>query len=155
YPVIRPYPARPQWSMWLLLPLLLIADLSNTALSALLTFSDKVLYPYYAEVPRIGSLSALGDQAIAGVIMWVPCSLVFLVPLVAIGVRVLFGDATVASRNSKTGAYWLPTKGVARVPKLISLPIVNSGQPSRRTSRSSGFDLLSLPILGRCLKWRY
>ena len=35
YPVVRPYPARPRWSPWLLLPVLLLADLSNTALSAL------------------------------------------------------------------------------------------------------------------------
>src|SRR5438105_10489074 len=49
YPVVRPYPARPRWSLWLLVPVLLLADLSNTVLSAVLTFSDRVLYPYYAE----------------------------------------------------------------------------------------------------------
>ena len=58
YPVVRPYPSRPRWSPWLLLPYLLLADLSNTALCAVLTFSDRVLYPYYAEVPRLGGTSA-------------------------------------------------------------------------------------------------
>src|SRR5437879_5710105 len=88
YPVVRPYPSRPRWSLWLLFPYLIVADLSNTLLSALLTFSSRVLYPYYAEVPRLGGLSALEDQSAAGVLMWVPGSLVFLLPLFGICLRV-------------------------------------------------------------------
>ena len=65
--------------------------MQNTVLSALLTFSDRVLYPYYAQVPRLGGLSALDDQSAAGVLMWVPGSLVFLLPLFGIGVRLLYG----------------------------------------------------------------
>ena len=83
YPVVRPYPARPRWSPWLLLPCLFLADLSNTALAALLTFSDRLLYPYYAEVPRLAGLSPLDDQSAAGVVMWVPGSVAFLLPLFA------------------------------------------------------------------------
>jgi hypothetical protein len=63
YPIVRPYPARPRWSSWSLLPVLLLADVSNTVLSVLLTFSDRVLYPYYAEVPR---LSAIGIRLLSG-----------------------------------------------------------------------------------------
>ena len=62
YPVVRPYPSRPRWSPWLLLPYLILADVQNTILSALLTFSDHVLYPYYLQVPRLGGLSALGGS---------------------------------------------------------------------------------------------
>src|SRR5262249_46653182 len=40
YLVVRPYPSRLHWSPWLLLPYLILADVQNTALSALLTFSD-------------------------------------------------------------------------------------------------------------------
>src|SRR5262245_59546725 len=69
YPVVRPYPSRPRWSPWLLLPYLLLADLSNTALSAVLTFSGRVLYPYYAEVPRLAGVSVLDDQSAAGVLV--------------------------------------------------------------------------------------
>jgi cytochrome c oxidase assembly factor CtaG/ferredoxin len=99
YPVIQPYPARPRWSRWLLLPHLFLADLSNTALSALLTFSNRVLYPHYAEVPRLDGLSALADQSVAGVIMWVPGSLAFLLPLFALGVQLLSGP----QQNRQTG----------------------------------------------------
>src|SRR5262245_60233807 len=30
YPVVRPYPSRPRWSPWLLLPYLFLADVQNT-----------------------------------------------------------------------------------------------------------------------------
>ena len=66
YPIVRPYPARPRWSPWLLFPCLFLADLSNTALAALLTFSDRLLYPYYGEVTQIAGFSPLDDQAAAG-----------------------------------------------------------------------------------------
>ena len=91
YPVVQPYPSRPNWPAWLIFPYLIFADVQNTVLSALLTFSDKVLYPYYEQIPRVGGLSALEDQAAAGVIMWVPGSLAFLLPLFWIGIRVLYG----------------------------------------------------------------
>ena len=100
YPVVRPYPSRPRWSPWLLFPYLLLADVPNTVLSALLTFSDRVLYPHYAEVPRLAGLSALDDQAAAGVLMWVPARVAFLLPLFGIGVRLLSGrGASVRSQR--------------------------------------------------------
>src|SRR5216684_734779 len=94
YPVVRPYPSRPRWSPWLLFPYLILADLSNTILSALLTFSNSVLYPYYAEVPRLAGLSALEDQSAAGVLMWVPGSVAFLLPLFGICIRLLGGEGS-------------------------------------------------------------
>ncbi len=98
YPVVRPYPARPRWPLGLLFPYLILADLQNTLLSALLTFSDHVLYPYYTTVPRLAGQSALADQATAGVLMWVPGSAVFLLPLFWIGVEFLFGRPSGAVR---------------------------------------------------------
>src|SRR5262249_2250062 len=68
---------------------LLVADLLNTTLSAILTFSDHVLYQYYLEVPRLFGTTALSDQTCAGVIMWVPGSLAFLVPAALIAIECL------------------------------------------------------------------
>lgn len=48
-----------------------------SALSAMVTFADVVLYAWYAEAPRIFELSALADQQLGGVIMWVPGALIF------------------------------------------------------------------------------
>ncbi|MCC7087018.1 MAG: cytochrome c oxidase assembly protein [Pirellulales bacterium] len=90
YPIVRPYPARPAWPTWLLVPYLILADIQNTVLSALLTFSDHVLYLHYQAMPRLGSGSVLDDQAAAGAMMWVPGSVVFLLPLGWIGVRLLW-----------------------------------------------------------------
>ena len=106
YPVVRPYPSRPRWSPWLLFPYLLLADVQNTVLAAWLTFSSRVIYPHYESGPRIAGLSALDDQAAAGVIMWVPGSIAFLVPLFALGLSMVRGGAATRSyaRQSPKGA---------------------------------------------------
>jgi cytochrome c oxidase assembly factor CtaG/ferredoxin len=162
YPVIRPYPSRPRWSRWLLLPYLLLADVQNTVLAALLTFSTKVLYPYYSEVPRLWGLSALEDQSAAGVIMWVPGSLVFLVPLFWIGTQLLSGrdgmrDEGRGMRDEAQDARCLSSSLIPHPSSLppsslqprVSLPVL---QPVRADKR---FDLLRVPLLGRFLRWRH
>ncbi len=144
YPVVRPYPARPRWPLVLLFPYLILADLQNTILSALLTFSDHVLYPSYTTVPRLAGQSALADQSAAGVLMWVPGSAAFLLPLFWIGVEFLFDRKGTRGQGDKG------TRGQgdgARIP----LPLA----PSRRPAVSSGFDLLHVPLLGRFLRWRH
>jgi cytochrome c oxidase assembly factor CtaG len=155
YPVVRPYPARPRWSSWLLLPVLFLADLSNTALAALLTFSDRLLYPYYGEVPRLAGLSALDDQAAAGVIMWVPGSAAFLLPLFAIGVQLLSGQSEwrVTSDKGRVRSRNNPAANTRRIP----LPLISHPSPlvTRHSSLVTPFDLLRLPLLGRFLKWRH
>src|SRR5262245_49431861 len=158
YPIVRPYPARPRWSPWLLLPCLFLADLSNTALAALLTFSDRLLHPYYAEVPRLAGLSPLDDQSAAGVVMWVPGSAAFLLPLFGIGVQLLSGrGASVRSRRSAVGGRGSGPEGRGPRPHpgRIALPVVSPPQTSDLRTATSGFDLLRLPLLGRFLKWRH
>jgi cytochrome c oxidase assembly factor CtaG len=81
WPVVQPWPSRPRWPRWAMIPYLLLADIQNTALSATLVFSERVLYPTYLTVPRLWGITALDDQAAAGVIMWVPGSLAYLVPV--------------------------------------------------------------------------
>ena len=89
WPVVRPFPSRPQWPLWSVPFYLLAADLLNTSLSAILTFSDHVLYPTYLAAPRLFGTTALGDQTCAGLIMWVPGSLVYLVPAALIAIQYL------------------------------------------------------------------
>jgi cytochrome c oxidase assembly factor CtaG/polyferredoxin len=150
YPVIRPYPSRPRWSLWLLFPYLILADVQNTVLSALLTFSDRLLYPYYAEVPRIGGLSALEDQSAAGVIMWVPGSLVYLAPLFVIGVRLLIDGKRATPKRT------VPRRSLlthSPLPARAVLPILGQAQQIGR--RPAAFDALRIPGLGRFLRWRH
>jgi len=61
-----------------MIPYLVLAELQNSTLAAISRFSDRVIYRAYEAVPRVWDISALADQSIAGVIMWVPGSLVFL-----------------------------------------------------------------------------
>ena len=89
WPVVQPWPSHPGWPRWTMVPYLLLADVQNTALSAILVFSDRVLYPSYATVPRLFAFSAQQDQAAAGAIMWVVGSLAFVVPALVIAVECL------------------------------------------------------------------
>jgi cytochrome c oxidase assembly factor CtaG len=87
--VLAPWPAQPVWPRWAIIPYLLSADILNTILSAVLTFSGRVLYPSYLHAERICRLTALQDQIAAGAEMWVLNSTVFLVPAVALTFRLL------------------------------------------------------------------
>ncbi len=89
WPVVQPWPSIARWPRWSMVPYLLIGDLQNTLLSAILVFSDRPLYPTYATVPRLFALSAVQDQAAAGAIMWVVGSVAFLVPAVVIAIQCL------------------------------------------------------------------
>jgi cytochrome c oxidase assembly factor CtaG len=154
YPVIRPYPSRPRWSLWLLIPYLILADVQNTLLSAVLTFSDQPLYAYYVDRPRLGNLSPLEDQAAAGVLMWVPGSLAFLLPLLVVGVRLLHGDMNrprprTQPRRTQYSVLNTENDGLATAGR-IPLPLIR--QQSKPTRPS---DLLDLPLLGRFLRWRH
>jgi caa3-type cytochrome oxidase assembly factor Caa3/CtaG len=53
-PVILAWPARSPWPRWTMISYLLLADLQNTVLAAILTFSDRVIYPTYATLARAG-----------------------------------------------------------------------------------------------------
>ena len=51
----------------------------STALAAIITFSTNPPYPFYASVPRLWSLSVQADQQLAGLIMWIPGTMVFFI----------------------------------------------------------------------------
>jgi cytochrome c oxidase assembly factor CtaG len=89
WPVVLPWPSRGQWPRWAMVPYLLVADLQNTALAAILTFSDRVLYPSYSDAPRMLGLSALQDQVAAGAFMWVAGSIAFIVPAIGVALQCL------------------------------------------------------------------
>ena len=73
-----------------MIPYLLLADVQNTVLAAILTFSDRLVYPAYAIV-AVSHVAALDDQSTAGVIMWLPGSLVFLVGAMYLAMDALHG----------------------------------------------------------------
>ena len=101
WPVVQPWPSKPRWDRWALPVYLLLADFVNSALSAFLTFSDRVFYPSYALMPRLGGISAHNDQVAAGAMMWVIGSFAFLVPAVLITARILSPKQPEGARSSQ------------------------------------------------------
>ena len=100
WPIVQPWPTRRRLNRWMLIPYLLIADLVNTAVSAFLCFSGRLLYPSYGVVERHFGIDALKDQIAAGAFMWVFGSLVFLVPAIYLTIQFLTNGRLV---NEKTG----------------------------------------------------
>jgi len=131
--VIQPWPSRSVWSRWAAVPYLITADLVNTGLSAFLTFSGRVLYPTYADAPRIFDISALNDQIAAGAFMWVACSTLYLVPAVAL-------------------VFYLVSSPRRRQRAKPAAKFVILQQKSLVAAR---FDILKLPVIGHLLRARY
>lgn len=48
-------------------------------LGAVIGFSTTIIYTYYESVPRIYGISTLSDQQLAGFIMWVPGSMMYII----------------------------------------------------------------------------
>lgn len=97
WPVIQPGPGRPRWPRWVAIPYLLFADLVNTAISACFVFGSQLLYPYYGTI-RASHVSPLDDQVLAGLIMWVPGSIVYLVPAFVMTMSVIAGPQWTRAR---------------------------------------------------------
>src|SRR5580693_6574966 len=127
WPVIGVWPTHPIWSRWAMIPYLLLADLVNTGLSAVLSFSDHVFYPTYQLAPRLWGISALSDQAAAGAIMWVPGSIAFLVSAMFLGM------------------HSLAPRRVRSIPR-VAVPLTRKQPP---------WDLLRIRMVGPLLRFRY
>jgi putative membrane protein len=61
-----------------------ITAVHSSALGALLTFAHRVWYPTYEIRPAAGGYSALEDQQLGGLIMWIPASVIFIVVALAL-----------------------------------------------------------------------
>ena len=154
WPVILPWPSRPQWPEWAIIPYLLLADVQNTVLSAFLTFSDRVVYPTYSSVPQFPGMNPLSDQHAAGVIMWVPGSIFYLIPAGILAMRFLSPrrhapgrDELLLIRSQVNRSRSRKTEPVA--PKS---GMIRTKADERERVPSGSFDLLSLPVLGRLIR---
>ena len=135
WPVVRPFPNRPHWPLWAIPLYLLAADVVNTMLCAILTFSDRPLYSSYEIVPRLFGTTVLDDQVAAGVIMWVPGSLIFLVPATILAIQ-----------------YLSPDRALLRAVESGAPPVVPWRKQALPRAVRPRFDLLTIPLLGRFLR---
>lgn len=79
-PVIRPWPHIAKGARWSVPLYLFLATLPCDTLSAFLAFCDRVVYPSYLAAPRRFGISPLGDQQLAGALMWVFVTFIYLLP---------------------------------------------------------------------------
>jgi putative membrane protein len=89
WPVVLPFPSDGQWPRWSIPVYLFLGTLPGGALGAFLVFCDRVLYPAYASAPLLFSVSPFEDQVIAGALMWVFGTVVYLIPAILITIQLL------------------------------------------------------------------
>jgi putative membrane protein len=80
WPILSPSRLRPALPYAAQLLYLFVFGMPMTVVAAMITGSERVLYPFYETAPRVVGLTPLADQRLGGVIMWVPSGLI---PLVA------------------------------------------------------------------------
>jgi putative membrane protein len=104
----------------------LIATIVMTALGALLTFSPTVWYPAYAAAERAHAIGPLADQQIAGLLMWIPSGLLYLVVIAWLFLRWIDADVVragePASRREPSPARSSAPSRVAPAPPPAGSP---------------------------------
>ncbi len=93
WPVMSPLPELPRIAAPLQMVYLFVLGVPMMIAAAMITFSDTALYQWYVEAPRIGPLSAIDDQRLGGVIMWVPGGLTLWVSITFVYFRWTRSDA--------------------------------------------------------------
>jgi putative membrane protein len=89
WPVVQPWPSLARWTRWSIPLYLFLATLPCDALSAFLTFCNRVVYPHYLSAHRLFDISPLGDQESAGALMWVWVTFVYLFPAAVVAIQML------------------------------------------------------------------
>jgi len=85
WPIVGPGVPRPRFTPPLRIAYLFATMMFMTAPGAMITFADLPLFATYELAPRVGTISALGDQRLAGLLMkiggavitWVAISIIF------------------------------------------------------------------------------
>ena len=71
WPILAPVPELPRARYPTQLIYLFALGLPMSLAGALITLSERVLYPFYAAAPRVWGLTPLADQQMGGLLMWV------------------------------------------------------------------------------------
>ncbi|HEX3300046.1 MAG TPA: cytochrome c oxidase assembly protein [Actinomycetota bacterium] len=85
----------------------LVATTVMTVLGAMLTFSPAVWYPAYAAAERAHDIGALADQQLAGLLMWIPSGMLYLVIIAVLFVRWI--DSETSRPSDRRGVRTAPS----------------------------------------------
>jgi putative membrane protein len=75
--VVDPHPLKPNLPYLVRVPYVFITMIPNFTLAAFLTFAQSAWYPTYAESVLRHGFTAIEDQQLGGVVMWIPGSFIF------------------------------------------------------------------------------
>ena len=89
WPIIEQRPGTAKRSRWFVPLYLFVGTLPCDALSAFLTFCDRVVYEPYVRGSQLFDISPVQDQETAGALMWICVTFIYLVPAVVITIRLL------------------------------------------------------------------
>ncbi len=81
WPILSPLPELPRLPPPAQLVYLFFEGMTSTVLSALIAFAPTVLYPTYTAAPPVFGIDALADQQVAGLVMWMPGGMIYLIAL--------------------------------------------------------------------------
>ncbi|HSH46585.1 MAG TPA: cytochrome c oxidase assembly protein [Longimicrobiales bacterium] len=99
WPVIHPTGGRRRLAYGAGILYIFPAKLAGFALGAFLTLTGTPYYQTYVDAPRLWGISALGDQQLGGLIMWVLGGLIYIVPVLALVMMMMRDDE---------GHVWVP-----------------------------------------------
>jgi putative membrane protein len=84
WPILSPVAALPRLPYLGQVIYLFLIGIPMSVVGALITLSDRLLYPFYATAPRVTSLSPHADQQLGGLLMWVPGGFAFWIAMTVI-----------------------------------------------------------------------
>ncbi len=81
WPILSPLPQLSRLSPPTQILYLFLEGIPATILGALIVFAASPLYPTYAAAPRVFGLDPIADQQLAGLVMWMPGGMIYLLAL--------------------------------------------------------------------------
>jgi putative membrane protein len=93
WPVLSPSAWLPRLHYGTQILYLFAFGIPMTVVAAMITGAEQTLYPFYAAAPRLFGLTALADQRLGGLIMWVPAGLIPLLAFTIVFFRWVVAEA--------------------------------------------------------------
>jgi cytochrome c oxidase assembly factor CtaG len=87
----------------------LLAFFQNFGPSIVITMAPEPIYTHYTEVPRLWGISALEDQRIGGLIMWIPGGMMYAVAEIILVVRMLGQPKITSTQQTQSRMTLSPT----------------------------------------------
>jgi len=93
WPILSPSAALPRLHYGAQILYLFAFGMPMTVVAAMITGAEHALYPFYAAAPRVVPLTALADQRLGGLIMWVPAGVIPLLAFTVVFFRWVAAEA--------------------------------------------------------------